>query len=448
MTWSQVALGHFQRNIGENETFIKIIGDSGHPLGHEHWAINADASFHLCQNIAPDILLQRFEDAWKVLRFKHPSIAAIASATHIDYKVPNVQELQQWSSETFVVNTGKKRADVAADQKPMPFAVLHVFPGSNEVLLHTAHWRTDGIGVLQLLNAFFELVSSESALDPAGLPWGQETVRLAPSVEDAASIPLLADAKILVEADKWTETFHQVVGAVGIECSAEKGVLPAGTRAARSSLSESATEAIIQACKARGISVTSAVHAALASTNWAFGRVEERSKHYTSTIRAALRPYLPEPYRTPAYASGLYTSGYMHSLPAGQSFAENARQLNELYRRGLSGEFLRAHRQYALNLQNLIRNAPADAPSPSDVDISSVGILDDVIQSDQRLLQVIRVSVGVEILTRQMVCFVWTFRGKLSMNLVYNEAFYGPEVPIKFLEKLEETLKSGLLIRV
>ena len=44
MAWSEVSPGRFQRRIGENEAFIKFVGDSGHALGREHWAINAIAA--------------------------------------------------------------------------------------------------------------------------------------------------------------------------------------------------------------------------------------------------------------------------------------------------------------------------------------------------------------------------------------------------------------------
>lgn len=448
MPFTEIAPGHFQRAIGENETFIKIIGDPGHPLGHEHWAINADASFHHREPIASDELLARWEDAWKTLRFKHPSIAATASDTHIEYTVPDAAALQLWSSETFVIVKGKSQADVAASIKPSRNAVLYVLPDSGEVILHTAHWRSDGIGILQLLDAFFDLAAIESLPDPAGLSWGQETSRLAPSIEEAADIPREPNDKIRAEAEKWTKTFYGAAGAVGIECSAAKETVPGGTRTARTAFSESDTAAIVRACKAQNISVTSAVHAALAKTNYAFATSDSQSKHYTSTIRVALRPYLPEPYCTPAYASGLYTSGWMHSMPAGTSFIDCAKGVNNFYRQGLDSDFLEAHRQYALNLQDLIRSTPPDGPQPSDVDISSVGIVDDIVKPTHGNLEITRVSVGVEVLTRQMVCFVWTFRGQLSMNLVYNGAFYDAGVPVKFVEKLKDILVKELDVKV
>ena len=75
----------------------------------------------------------------------------------------------------------------------------------------------------------------------------------------------------------------------------------------------------------------------------------------TSTIRFSLRPYLPEPYNSPAYASGLYTTGWMKAVPASASWDETARAYNEEYRNGLSAEFVEAHRAYAVRLGELSR---------------------------------------------------------------------------------------------
>ena len=47
MPWSEVAPRTFERAVGENELFIKLIGKSGHTLGREHWAINSIASFKI-----------------------------------------------------------------------------------------------------------------------------------------------------------------------------------------------------------------------------------------------------------------------------------------------------------------------------------------------------------------------------------------------------------------
>lgn len=71
--------------------------------------------------------------------------------------------------------------------------------------------------------------------------------------------------------------------------------------------------------------MTSAVHASVAATNHYLASMENKNKHYTSTIRFSLRSYLLEPYSTPAYASGLYTTGWMDTVPTSASWIHNAK---------------------------------------------------------------------------------------------------------------------------
>ena len=449
MPWSEVSPGRFQRAIGENETFIKLVGDPGHALGREHWAINSIASFKPTGSLVKEDLQPLFLKAWKSLRFHHPSIAAqVIDNERMEYIVPDLEALHNWASKTFNVIYGKTADDIISTIKPNSFATLTYLPKSNEILCHTAHWRTDGIGVLQLLDAFVGLASTSNLLNPDTLPWGQESSRLAPSVEEAANIPEQSSDTDKALAQKLVKTFYQAASAVGIPYKGEGTTLPSGTHSFRLLLSTSETGAIIRHCKEKAITITSAVHASAAATNNALALPKNKDRHYTSTIRYSLRPYLPEPYCTPQYASGLYTTGWMKAVPASASWIENARAYNDEYRKGLTQDYINSHREYALGLVNLIRNMPQGGDPPSDVDISSVGIAENLIErvkgTSERGLEIQTISVGVETLTRQCVCFVWTFRDQLNLNLVYNESFHDDTDAARFLE----TLKSNLLEQI
>lgn len=89
----------------------------------------------------------------------------------------------------------------------------------------------------------------------------------------------------------------------------------------------------------------------------------------------------------------------------------------------------------------LIRNIPRSQEPPSDVDISSIGVAESHIErakgTQDRGVEIQSVSVGVEILTRQCGCVVWTFRDRLNLNLVYNESFHDEKDTASFLQKLK-----------
>lgn len=456
MSWTQVRAGKYERSIGENESFIKMVGDPGHALDREHWAINSTATFTPTGTLSKDDLPFLFLRAWKTLRFKHPSIAAYVDKDNksLAYDVPDATALDKWTTETFHVVPDNTADELIATLKPGPYAILIYLPKTNELLGHTAHWRTDGIGVLLLLDAFLTLASDPSLpSDPfIDLSWGEEANRLAPSVEEAAHISLNPSPAVKALGKKYVETFYPAAESIGIKYKGTPETLPAGTRSARLSISEAETQAVIQACKVREISVTAAIHASVATTNYALATNRNSRKHYTSTVRFSLRPYLPAPYSGPEYAAGLYTTGWMKSVSTDSSWDERAKDYQYDYHAGLSEEYVSAHREYAIGLGNLIRNMPppGDEP-PSDMDISSIGVVDEKLIGTEkgtkdRGLRIEGASVGVEILTRQCVCFVWTFRGKLAFNLAYNEAFHEREEMDDAVKLVKEVLLTKLEI--
>ncbi|KAI4858546.1 hypothetical protein F4820DRAFT_230507 [Hypoxylon rubiginosum] len=460
MAWQQTdQRGVFSRPMGENETFIKLTGDAGLPLNREHWAINSTATIAPTGSFASADLVAHFRRAWAHLRFQHPSIAAEVAHddTSLIYAVPaDGAALDAWVSRTFgVAAEAGSSADVIPTFQPTPYAKLVYVPRSGELLGHTAHWRTDGIGVILLLDALLAIASSPSPLaDPASLPWGTEITRLAPAVEDAAAVPRESTPELKERGAALVGAFALTVGAVGIPCLGDAATPPAGTRSAALVFGPAATDKIVAACKARGVSVTAAVHASVAGANYALADAAARDKHYTSTVRFALRPYLPEPYSTPAFAAGLYTTGWVKRVEARASWAERLREYQSEYRKGITRDFLDTHREYAAQLAALIRSLPqggAGGQPPSDMDISSIGVAEKLIRrsygTPEAGFEVEAISVGVEILSRQGTTFVWTFRDQLNISVVYNESFHSADQMSRFISTVKSQLLDGLGIR-
>lgn len=462
MTWYETdQKGIFSRPIGENEAFIKLLGDTGLPLNREHWAINSTATIAPIGSMASADLTSHFRRAWAHLRFQHPSLAAESDSDskNFIYTVPADRDaLDAWVSQTFsAAPDAHSSADVIATFQPTPYAKLVYIPRSGELLGHTSHWRSDGIGVMLLLDALLSIASGPLS-DPASLPWGSEVERLAPSVEDAAAMPRDSTPALKERGAAAVGTFAHAAGAVGIpfRSAANADVLPGGTRSAASVFDSATTEKIVAACKEKGVSVTAAVHASVAGANYALADEESRHKHYSSTIRFALRPYLPEPYATPAYAAALYTTGWMKRVEPGSSWAERLREYQDEYRKGITRDFLDSHREYAAQLGEMIRNLSSqggggDPHPPSDVDISSIGVAEKLIQrsygTSEAGFDVKAVSVGVEILSRQAVTFVWTFRDQLNLSAVYNESFHSADQMDSFISEVKKHLLDGLNIQ-
>ncbi|KAI1400262.1 hypothetical protein F4819DRAFT_497477 [Hypoxylon fuscum] len=455
MSWQETSQkGIFSRSMGENETLTKLSGDAGLPLNRENWAINSTATVVPTGSFVSADLAARFRNAWAHLRFQHPSIAAEVAPddTSIIYTVPADRvALDDWVSRTFsVASDANSSADVIPAFHPTPYAKLVYIPRSGELLGHTAHWRMDGIGVILLLDALLAIASSPSSLaDPASLSWGTEIERLAPAVEVAATIPKESTPELRERGAALVGTFAHAAGAIGIPYLGGAATLPGGTRNAALTFSPTTTEKIVAACKARNVSVTAAVHASVAGANYALASTALVNKHYASTVRFTLRPYLPEPYSTSAFATGLYTMVWMKRVESEASWAERLQDYQAEYRKGVTREFLDSHREYAAQLGALIRNLPqGGGQPPSDVDISSIGIAEKLIRrsygTTEAGFEVKAVSVGVEILSRQAVTFVWTFRDQLNFSAVYNESFHSADQMNQFVATVRSQLLEGL----
>lgn len=454
--WNEASAGLHRRPMGENEQFISLIGDRSHAEGREQWSITARASFSLdlespqCQPGSIDWGLC-LRNSWKLLRFQHPSIACRSTGGHeLEYAVPNPESLIRWLDESYFVVTEPQvsASSLIATFKPHPYARLYYLAASSEVIIHTAHWRMDGYGAFQLLDALFDTVAvvlSSSNFEVTSPQWGEEVSRLVPSIEEILDLPLEASPEIETIAMEYLATARHLVGTVGLLQQGDIHTNPQGTRHVQVSFSEGDTKSLELACRNSGTSLYSAVHSAVAEVN--FSQPESRDgppgRHHTSTIRLNLRPHLPAPWNTPAVASGLYTGGYMFKVQAGRSLVERSKQYDAEYDSGVSETFLLARRRYARLALDIVRSTPS-ATMISNMDVSFIRDADQIVRARREtglgILKVGSLGLGVETLTRQTYCFYWVFDGQLQLSLWYNESYYSAEFAAKILEQLCTTL--------
>lgn len=460
MAWVETEPGTHQRPLGENEKFIKFIGDRAHALGREHWSVTSKAAFDLTQPIEQSELSRSCYNAWIALRFKHPSIASIADGETLTYVVPDRNSVEAWADETFTSHTADFSSDdLIATLTPSRFATAHLIIAESVILLHLPHWRTDGYGALHLLNEYLDqlahtITGGVSPIDE--LQWAIETSRLVPSLEDALQLPTKASAEVEQSAKKYLSTATLLRDTVGVEVSADVGpeTMPGGTRSARLRFTEAETQLLLRACEAKDISLTASVHATCATVTCAGAAATDQVRPYTSTMRFSMRPFLHAPYNGPEGAAGLYTGGYLIQVPASRSrrsWSENAKTYSTEYRQGVTPDFSSCRREYGKQaLGMLSQKPPPPTPLSSEIDISSVEDADKLVSavhtgsSRQCVLEVRNISIGVETLSRQMYCFLWIFRGQLEFNLMYNEAFHSPDRAMKLVQRMRGVLMTEL----
>ncbi|KAK3381171.1 hypothetical protein B0H63DRAFT_197390 [Podospora didyma] len=451
--WTEVQPGLWQRPIGENEAMIKMIGDGGLPSGKDTWAVSATARFAGAS--ALENLTQAVRDGWAALRFRHPSIAATVNGDVVQYHVPDEQQqLAQWLDETFTVLPRGENVDQILGTLPPPerFARCYYVEHTREVVLHLSHWRTDGIGALHLLDALFS--AAVERLDPnhqqQQLHWGQEPIRLVPSVEQALNLPATPTEAITAATKTYLATLANARGALGIPAGASQG--PTATRLPTLGFSVEQTTRLLLACQHRGIRFEAALNAAVTAAAYSIAATESKDQHHCSTLRHSLRPHLPAPYDGIAGAAGLYTAGYFVKVPADSSWIDNARYFESEYAKGATPDLLCSRRQYAREMKQILISLPSNtgAPPPSGLDMSWVPGAQDLVRTvyedgNGSLLQVDRVGISVDVLSRHVYVFAWMFNGQIWCRPAFNRDFYNDGFADRVLGLVAEQLTRNLL---
>lgn len=459
MAWKETRPGHWERPLGDNESMLRVIAEGDGQIEKDIWCIFATAQFdaQLVDSPSPDFLSAALLSGWKLLRFRHPSIATVLCEDTVCYDVPDYAALNLWTRDTFnVVDDAQICShDLIAQMPPSRWANLHYLKHHSSVVLQLSHWRTDGVGALHLLNAFFRAVTDglpNNISEKEPLIWGKEVNRLTPSVEEALHLSFAPTTKEQSAAQKFLDTlaYHRNALAVSNQDSKHNHPTPMGTRSIESSFSMEETSGLLEMCRTWEISLQAAVHAAVTTTAFTIADPASNLQHHTTTIRQSLRPCLPSPYEGPAGAAGLYTAGYLMKVPPLQSWLQYAQSYEAAYQQGVTEELLCSRRHYARAMKDLLskRRSKQVTPGPSGLDISYIPDAEALVQSvhasSKGEIMIRRIWIQVEVASRYLYVFAWVFNGKLELHLVFNEGFYDSDFTAEILSNVRKDLVTNL----
>ncbi|KAJ6013607.1 hypothetical protein N7540_008198 [Penicillium herquei] len=459
MAWKETRPGHWERPLGDNESMLRVIAEGDGKSEKDIWCIFATAQLeaHFVDSGSPDFLFEALLSGWKLLRFRHPSIAAVLCENTVCYDVPDDTALDLWARDTCNVIDDPKidSHDLIAQMTPSGRANLYYLKHHSSVVLQLSHWRTDGIGAFHLLNAFFRAVTDglqNETSEKETVIWGTEIDRLTPSIEEAHNLSSTPTPKEQSAAQKYLDTlaYNRDALVVPSQDSKHEHSSPAGTRSIESSFSIEETSRLLEMCQTLGISLQAAVHAAVTTTAFAIADPASNLRNHTTTIRHSLRPSLPCPYDGPAGAAGLYTAGYMISVPPSQSWLQYAQSYEGEYRKGVTEELLCSRRHYARVMKDLVlklRSGQA-TPVPGGLDISFIpdaeALVQPVYESSRGRIIIRKIAIQVEVTSRHLYIFAWVFNGKLEVSLVFNGDFHDRDFTADILSNVREDLIINL----
>ncbi len=188
MSWEKLGDGRFERPLGETKKLVWLIGAPTLGAGRDEWHLFTTARLRFgSKESFGDEAVAALCKAWKSLRFDHPSIAVITDGVNLTYQVLDADSLEDWTEKTFIVEMdASEPEEIIACVEPCEQVQLHVLPHAGQMVLHTAHLRSDGQGLPQLFDRLLYILTHPES---DSLQWGEGVSRLTISLEDAADMP-------------------------------------------------------------------------------------------------------------------------------------------------------------------------------------------------------------------------------------------------------------------
>lgn len=450
-SWKETSPGHFERPFDSIERFFFAIGRGSLALNREHWAVSIFAQFET--NASPKDTETALKHAWKTMRYDHPSLACIAREETKLYEVPDQPALDAWLERTFIIESAStSKDDLLASFRPSALASLHYLPHTSEILIHSSHWRIDLVGAISLLQNLFSAVDKPRPID-----FGDEAANLSPSRDEAAnytSLDQLGNSAQAQQIEKAaTDVVMQLISNLPSAGLPAQNVdqMPGGTRRAELILDKAKTAAIISACKQRDFTVTTALHAALL-----VAMQEVAPPPPSSSVKYAtfgifnVRPSLKPPSDNSAiHPAALQIVGLPLVLQLSK-YDDLAQQLKQYYKQRIPPSADSSIHEAIMvpatsKMADIVgQPLPVGFPPPREPLLSSVGVVDRYLKPDYGSIKVKDFWVGVEMMTPQIIFYLWTWQGKMTLSAFYNETFYDQDFVQQFLQRGMDVLTTEM----
>ncbi|KAI1152041.1 hypothetical protein F4825DRAFT_420916 [Nemania diffusa] len=448
MVWNRTDSGAWTDEYDGAEKVFYSMSQAFSRHGREHGSVYAICKISTASK-HPRELVTELRNAWKRLRFDFPALAVFEETGRKKYPRATAAQVEAWVRDTFWVDSASSASTVVSGIHLRKLPCLVFFPTRSEVLFHSSHWRIDALGTCMVMSRLFGLLSEihiTGDLEPPN--WELEYQNLSPSLEDAYGSPNASTDATEAKAEEIRRrNFETAYPSVGLQFQGSLDTIPGLSQSQSLQLSSTQSELLIAACKAKGITITAAVHAACAAI--VFDQASDQGcDSYSTVVSANLRRLLP-PVRQnetktgialPSFACGTYVTGITHTLPRDSDFETRSRQLTTAYRNTCDDTaYMVALRSiYRVHGQALAGLATSRARPPgSNVTISSLGLLDpQYLPGAHGGVQVEEFHLGSAIMTRQPTLYIWTFRGRLTLSIDYNEAYYNTEMISSLLDSI------------
>ena len=442
MSWEKVSDTRWERPVDGLEGYFVVMADltAGLCDGREHYTL---FSVLKLETVPADIT-PALKHAWKQIRYEQPQVATTVDGMKKVYEVPDEMALEKWLSSTFIVSSASSSKDLYSTVRPVKQVTMYYLAESSEIVLRAPHHTIDGIGILLFWHSYMEALKSPSK----EIKFGDEPARLASTMEKVLGY---SEQPTQEQTEKATALFMSWAGSIpGIGPVSQLGTAASG-RCLNTELvfDTDTTNALVAACKQRGVTVSAAAHAAYIRAIAKHADPRSNLSQYVTATQFNLRPYLPEPYNSSKYAVSVYYTPlpYKTELPA--SFHDLTKSLTTYYQNSFRGnaEALELKAHFTRVLCGAVQSPEFLAkPVSKDALVSSLGIVEQCLQREYgRGITIKDIKVGVDVVLGMSMFFFYTFQDKLRLVYAFNDGFERPGDIQTYLDEVHAILVRELL---
>ncbi|KAM0124244.1 hypothetical protein ACHAP3_010507 [Botrytis cinerea] len=469
----------FSRHVGTLEDLFNNISEVKGSINREHTSFFVVLQLHFPPTKAN--VEEFIARAWESLGQRYPALRAqISPPSKFDSRKQSSISVQPWDAAkfrtSFTTHPNCPNVDVlfSAPSPKRTTATCHWLPNPGQVVIRTAHWRSDGYGLVLLADSFLSALADElqqCSSAPLGNNGSKQLLAVPESLESLVRKYLPAPLpEERAEIDEMVETFAKGRQSIGFPTRSNASTTtPSICQRAAIRLTVEDSAKLISGCQTQGISVTSAVNAAVIRTAAQFPQDPGADAYaifapvnFRMLLMAAGAQECSQP-------TGNYVSGASLRIDnaVGKSFRELANELNTIY----SQDFTRYERPGGGKTLNLLQSTESyiqfiaklfalfpspGCPFPKAPVISSFGKMDMIVKSEYggdsddttgaSKLRVTDFWVSCDCATPMITFNPYSWGGAFTLSSAWEDSYYEREFVIDALEKTMAELVEGLEI--
>jgi hypothetical protein len=437
LQWHPVSSTAFQRNIDALEGFHALSGSHQVPVGRRRRDITV--SVKLQERSGEKKTAAQVRTAWLAIRRKHPAMASVLQDTKRLYNKADIEELQNWLDETFltIANDDGLTPELLDGLEATSRPTLYFLEKTHTFALRTPHHTLDGVGAFYLLNDTLKELGKATS-EKICPPFYEQPADLSCCLREAtkSAFPSLRQLLRLLKIRRtWLQSYPSV-RIVPDQISCHTGV----SSWTDLQLSEPQTRDLLMQAKKHGLTLTHACHAALVIGAKNHGGFPEDS-NYSSVIVMNMRGHGADSSMLERNIASLQHVIWPINLSV-TNFLSTARCMKQLYLDAAQSDDLLPLAE-SIFLEGMRTTTTSDHFHSAPF-ITSFGKFENFIASSYGSLQVEDVSLMVECSREDIVVGVWSYKGKLTLRVMYNKGFYSERSIKRYLCLTKVALLEGL----